>query len=100
MELSQINLGELLTAASLAAAGVVAFATEAMKHLPPEWTSRYPVYINIALSFIGAIVVTGFPSFDNWTAFLVQWAAIALTAAIGYTKLIKPATNSTGAGDR
>ena len=90
-QLTQINLGELLTAASLAAVAVVTLVTQWLKYIPVDWTSKYPVYINIALSLLGTLVVSGWPSFDTWIAFIVQWGLIALTAAIAYKNLLKPA---------
>lgn len=97
MDLSAINIGELVTAATVAASGAVVVVTQLLKHIPVEWTSRYPLYINIVLSLIGTVVTTGLPSFDNWAAFAVQWLIIALAAAITYTKLMKPAVNEVGA---
>lgn len=93
MDLASINLGDLITAATVAASSAVVIVTEALKRLPAEWTSRYPVYINVALSLVGTIITTGIPSFDNWLAFVVQWLVIALTSAITYTKLVKPAVS-------
>ncbi|WP_298585116.1 hypothetical protein [uncultured Kocuria sp.] len=97
MDLTQINIADLVTAATVAASGAVVVVTQLLKHVPVEWTSRYPLYINIALSLIGTVVTTGLPSFDNWAAFVVQWLVIALAAAITYTKLMKPAIDEVGA---
>ena len=93
MDLAHINLGDLITAATLAASVAVVTATELTKKLPPEWTSKYPVYINIVISLLATTVTTGIPSFDNWAAFGVQWLVIALASALTYTKLLKPAIN-------
>ena len=92
-ELSQINFGELITAASLASAGVVTLVTQWLKYIPTEWTSKYSVYINIVLSFFASLVVRGVPSFQdtNWVVFLVQWGVIALASAFAYHQIVKQA---------
>ena len=80
------------TAAALSASVVVLFVTQALKYIPVAWTSKYSVYVNIVLSFIGAIVVKGLPVFgvDLWQ-FILQWIIIAVVAAIAYLSLLKPA---------
>lgn len=82
---------EYLNELVLVASTIVVFATEAIKHVPAEWTTRYAVWVNIALSFIGALVVQGLPTFTSWVEFGVQWLVIAVVAAIAYNQLVKPA---------
>lgn len=82
---------EYLTELTVIASTVVLFVTEAAKHVPVAWTSKYAVWVNIALSFIGSIVVQGPPTFTDWLDFLVQWVIIALVAALAYNQLLKPA---------
>jgi hypothetical protein len=83
---------EFLTEAVLVAATVVLFVTEALKHVPAAFTSRYPVWVNIILSFIGALVIKGVPVLNTTiTEFVVQWLVIAVIAAIAYGRLLKPA---------
>lgn len=80
------------TAAALSASVVVLFVTQALKYVPVQWTSKYSVYVNIVLSFIGAVVVKGLPvlGVDLWQ-FILQWIIIAVVAAIAYLSLLKPA---------
>lgn len=93
-QLSQINFGELITAASLAGAGVVTLVTQWLKYIPTQYTSgKWAVYVNVALSFLASLVVRGFPAYDGTdiVAFLVQWGVIALASAFAYRNLLKPA---------
>ena len=84
------------TAAALSASVVVLFVTQALKYIPVDWTSRYSVYINIILSFIGAVVVKGVPILaESLWAFILQWLVIAVIAAIAYLSLLKPALKDT-----
>lgn len=82
---------EYLNELVLVASTVVVFVTEAVKHVPVEWTTKYSVWVNIALSFIGAVVVQGLPTFTDWVSFVIQWLVIAVVAAIAYNQLVKPA---------
>ena len=82
---------EYLNELVLVASTVVVFVTEAIKHVPAEWTTKHAVWVNIALSFIGAIVVQGLPTFTDWVGFIIQWLVIAVVAAIAYNQLVKPA---------
>lgn len=83
---------EFLTAAAVSAAAVVTFVTQALKYIPVEWTSKYAVYVNIVLSFIGALIVGGVPVLNaNLWEFVVQWLVIAVVAAIAFHSLVKPA---------
>lgn len=78
------------------AATVVLFVTQAMKYIPVAWTTRYAVWVNIALSFIGAVVTMGVPTFTIWLDFVVQWLIIALVAALAYNQLLKHAVANPG----
>ena len=83
---------EFLTAAALVAGTVVLFVTQALKYVPVEFTTRYPVWVNIILSFIGTIVIKGVPVLGvNIWEFVVQWLVVAVIAAIAYTQLGKKA---------
>ncbi len=87
-----IDIVNLLSLGAIAAVAAVAIATQILKYVPAEWTSRYAVYVNIAVSFIASIAVQGFPLFEGaWDVFLGQWFVIAVAAAGVYHALIKPA---------
>lgn len=90
---------EFINDAALAASTVVVFVTEALKHVPGVWTSRYPVVVNIVLSLIGALVVKGVPTFTSWFEFGVQWFVIAVVAGLAYNQLVKPAAQSSRAAN-
>ena len=85
------NLVELLNGAALTAVAVVVFATQALKYVPVEWTSRYAVWVNIILSFIGSVTIIGFPIFTDFWHFILQWFTIAVTAALAYNHLVSKA---------
>ena len=82
---------EYLSELTVVAATVVLFVTEAIKHVPVYWTSKYAVWVNILLSFIGSVVVYGMPTFTNWLDFITQWLVIAVIAALAYNQIVKPA---------
>ena len=87
-----IDIANLLSLGAIAAVAAVAVATQILKYVPAEWTSRYAVYVNIAVSFLASIAVQGFPLFEGaWDVFLGQWFVIAVAAASVYHALIKPA---------
>lgn len=87
-----IDIASLLSLGAIAAVSAVTIATQIIKYVPAEWTSRYAVYVNIAVSFIASIAVQGFPLFEGtWDVFLGQWFVIAVAAAGVYHALLKPA---------
>ena len=87
-----IDIASLLSLGAIAAVAAVTIATQIIKYVPAEWTSRYAVYVNIAVSFIASIAVQGFPLFEGaWDVFLWQWFVIAVAAAGVYHALLKPA---------
>ena len=87
-----IDIANLLSLGAIAAAAAVAVATQILKYVPAEWTTRYAVYVNIVVSFLASIAVQGFPLFEGaWDVFLGQWFVIAVAAAGVYHALLKPA---------
>ena len=87
-----IDIASLLSLGAVAAVAAVTIATQIIKYVPAEWTSKYAVYVNIAVSFLASIAVQGFPTFSGaWDVFLGQWFVIAVAAAGVYHALVKPA---------
>ena len=87
-----IDIANLLSLGAIAAVAAVAVATQILKYVPAEWTTRYAVYVNIVVSFLASIAVQGFPLFEGaWDVFLGQWFVIAVAAAGVYHALLKPA---------
>ena len=87
-----IDIANLLSLGAIAAVAAVTIATQILKYIPAEWTSKYAVYVNIAVSSLASIAVQGFPLYDGaWDVFLSQWFVIAVAAAGVYHALVKPA---------
>ena len=87
-----IDIANLLSLGALAAVAGTTLATQILKYVPAAWTSRYAVYVNIAVSFLASIAVQGFPLFENnWGVFLGQWLVIAVSSSVVHHALVKPA---------
>lgn len=90
-----IDIANLLSLGAIAATAAVVLATQILKYVPAEWTTRYAVWVNIACSFIASIAVQGLPTFTGaWDIFLGQWLVIAVAAAGVYHALVKPAVKN------
>jgi hypothetical protein len=85
---------ELITAATTSSAAVVLLATELLKLVPVQFTSRYPAWVNAILSVIAALVIVK-PSFD--LSDIGQTAGVALfigvVAATAYNQLTSKLVN-------
>lgn len=65
---------EYITSALTLGPAAVLVATELLKLIPVQFTSKYPAWVNAIVSVIGAVIVVQ-PSFD-----LVDMGALAGTA--------------------
>jgi len=88
---------EVFAAATAISIVAVTLVTQALKYIPVEWTTKFAVYINIALSLI-ASVITYYTSFNtlptfsgDWGTFLAQWLVVVLGAALTYKLVVKSA---------
>lgn len=97
-----MDLETTITAAAGIAPVVVLVVTELLKFVPVEFTSKYPAWVNLILSFIATIIVVRPTlSFASLGAFLAVLLYIAVVAAIAYnqftSKLKGSSTNTPNA---
>lgn len=81
---------ELLTQASLAAAGVVLLVQQILKLkiVPLAFANKYPVPTNIVLSIIATLVLVPVQwSMNNIGHLVLQVVTVGVTAAIAYNQL-------------
>ena len=81
------NFNTTITAAAGIAPIVVLVLTELLKLVPVQFTSKYPAWVNLILSFVATLIVVR-PSFtfSSLGAFVAVLLYICVVAAIAYNQ--------------
>jgi len=88
---------DIFTEATAISIVAVTIVTQIFKYIPVEWTTKFAVWINIALSVIasGVAYYTAYgttPAFNgDWRTFLGQLLIIVVGAALTYELVVKSA---------